>query len=99
LDARADNKCYFNGKELAENEKIDDNLLGDACVSSPTCTTNGKFIYAQRDCAEYFGPPLLPECRRMYAKDKCCSVGTVCGKREKKLKFMQIIFTFEQIFM
>lgn len=79
LETRDDKKCYFKGKTYGNGDTIDDSLLNGSCDASCQCQGK-KFNCAHINCAEKFGPVLEVGCVRQYALDKCCSVGTVCGK-------------------
>lgn len=81
MDDRDNEKCYFDGKTFNDRDSVDSDMLKDSCIGAAHCTSEGSFVHAHIDCAEFFGPQLQPECIRQYSKDSCCSTGSVCGKR------------------
>lgn len=86
IEKRDGSKCYYKDKIYEQQESIDETVLAESCTGSCKCPkANGQkvntFICAHKDCAENFGPALLPGCIRQYANDKCCSIGTVCGEK------------------
>ena len=91
LEKRDGSKCYYKDKVYEQLESVDETVLAESCTGSCKCPkSNGQkantFICAHKDCPENFGPALLPGCIRQYSNDKCCSIGTVCGKKNKLKK-------------
>ncbi|KAG5673742.1 hypothetical protein PVAND_003762 [Polypedilum vanderplanki] len=80
------NKCFYKGKTLSESSKItNDESLQRSCINDVRCMQQGKFFFRHETCSELFGPSLELGCIRVYARDKCCSVGTVCGDDAERL--------------
>lgn len=76
-----------------DQDQVDPEMLGSACIGAAFCTASGIFVHAHIDCAEFFGPGLQEDCIRQYSKNACCSVGTVCGMFEtvSKMKYERIL--------
>lgn len=83
MDERDESKCYYKGNVINPGDDVDKELLKGFCIGASFCDSQGKFVYAHKDCAEIFRV-LQPGCIRQYSRDKCCSIGTVCGNVTKK---------------
>ncbi|CAG9828911.1 unnamed protein product [Diabrotica balteata] len=82
LEAKS-NTCRFRNRDIPVGSSLSDNDTYSACTVGCSCQENHSFECAELDCPENEAPgPTRSDCYLKYKLGECCSVGTMCARKD-----------------
>ncbi|XP_072378172.1 uncharacterized protein [Diabrotica undecimpunctata] len=82
LEAK-NNSCRFRNRDIPVGSDLSNNDTYSACSVGCSCQENHSFECAELDCPENEAPrPMRSDCYLKYKLGECCSVGTMCARKD-----------------